>query len=169
MRIGQKCASCRRPMRTSRTKATDAPGTVQDGGSGYCRPCRNAHAKGRELGYFKQSRPSHCKGCETPLRPRNAPAKDHPGTRQYGTGGYCTSCRSSQHRGLKTATPRRLGVIPCRGCERPTRGSGTLADHPGTVARRKHGFCGRCLRDGTAGQVLAMVATLQQWQQRRAA
>lgn len=50
------CVHCHRPMRSSKWKAADYPGTVQASSSGYCAACYRRFRRTNELPPKKQPR-----------------------------------------------------------------------------------------------------------------
>lgn len=156
MRIGQKCRECGRKLRSNRAKVEDWPGTTIVGRGDLCLVCLRALKAGRDRVTPYEKRPDECVACGRPVRGKSTPACEAPGTVQYGAKGRCNSCYLSLWRGRGKVTPRPDPVSGCRGCERPTRSANQRAsDYPGTVPRRRNGFCGRCVNDGTEAAVLA--------------
>lgn len=155
MKVGQRCPDCGRKLRPYSVKAADWPGTTQVGPGGVCLVCARAAKAGRRVVPYMK-RPEKCVLCGRPVRGKNTRAADAPGTVQYASKGKCNSCYMGVYLRRAKATPRPAPVAECRGCERPTRASNHTADeYPGTVVRRRNGFCGRCVSDGTEAAVLA--------------
>lgn len=167
MRVGQRCGSCKRPMRPFRAKREEWPGTVGYHAHGLCNSCdkarRGGGAPGRRRPYGVM--PERCVICRRGLRHSSVLVKDAPDTVSYAGHGRCSRC---ERRPDKPRQEYRVGVVPCRGCGYPTRpGRGKAADYPGTVVRKKAGFCNRCVRDGTAEQVLKQAAAVERWRNRK--
>ena len=142
-------------MRPHGVKAADWPDTTLVGPGGRCLVCARAAKAGRKVVPYTK-RPDVCVLCRRPLRPKDTRSADAPGTVQYASKGKCNSCYMGVYLRRAKATPRPAPVAECRGCERPTRSSNHTADeYPVTVVRRRNGFCGRCVSDGTEAAVLA--------------
>lgn len=90
---------------------------------------------------------THCAGCEIELRGQNEERR--PGTSRRATKQLCASCYARMLRTGTTAIPRReaLGWSDCKNCTRPMRpASVKVADHPGTIAHGKQGYCNSCTK-----------------------
>lgn len=55
---------------------------------------------------MRQPRPTHCNGCDKPLRGKNDRARDFPGTQQYAGHGLCTYCAKLAKAGKPTKAQR---------------------------------------------------------------
>ncbi len=54
----------------------------------------------------RQTRPTHCQGCDKPFRKRSEKARDFPGTQQYAGKGLCTYCAKVTKNGKPTKSQR---------------------------------------------------------------
>jgi hypothetical protein len=88
------CASCCRPLRSSRTPPDEAPGTVIDHGRGRCRRCHpgRGRAGATATPRLRSATPTHCRDCERPLRPGGTRVVDHPNTVAHEGRGLCVTC-----------------------------------------------------------------------------
>lgn len=161
--MNRPCRDCGHLLRPAGTTREKYPGTYVHAAGFRCSSCYRAYKAG------KKRRPVYkmCRECKHPMvTKRQTPVEDQ--VRHYGHG-VCTRCAHAIRCGRDTTQWRevRNGVTPCPGCQQPTRNASTRAtDHPGTTVRRKHGFCYRCLHDGTADEVLAMTAQVAAWRAR---
>lgn len=55
---------------------------------------------------MSQPRPTHCEGCDKPLRKKKDRARDFPGTQQYAGKGLCTYCAKLAKQGKATKAQR---------------------------------------------------------------
>lgn len=90
---------------------------------------------------------THCAGCTRELRAQTDPAR--PGTARRATKQLCDACyyRMQRHGTLQLPEKKVLSWQDCKNCERPMRSGDTkAADHPGTIAHGKQGYCTSCTR-----------------------
>lgn len=167
MRIGQRCLSCGKLMRPSNEGKEGWPGTKRYGGHGLCTTCNQARRDGRPLGPRRTygTMPARCVECQEDLRHPSQPRTDDAAS--YAGHGLCSACKRAREEG-RTRDPGRhhhqRGVVPCRGCDRPTRPSSkTTTECPRTVERYSKGFCRRCWNDGTAAQILKQAQRVHQY------
>lgn len=85
---------CGYPLRPAHTLLRNYPGTLADGGKGYCQACirvlKNPNYKARPK--FNDSLGTPCADCGKPLRPKGTLHKNHPGTVAHACRGLCTTC-----------------------------------------------------------------------------
>lgn len=90
------CSTCGRQMRPSNRSIADNPGTIAHHGHGVCVSCTKRaqrKAAGKE---YRPKRPTHCVGCNRPLRPGKTKPADYPGTVEHRGKGRCQLCTKQQ-------------------------------------------------------------------------
>jgi hypothetical protein len=144
----ERCASCHRPLRSSKQSAATAPGTVAYGGRGLCVSCRQRiRRRAPRDGPRPATRPSSCVGCGRPMRDAHARVADAPGTVVFKGLGLCATCHERARRRGELPSKRLRDPHPtaCVCCGRPMRsGHQTIKDAPGTVRHVGRGLCQSC-------------------------
>ena len=121
MTTERRCGSCRRPMRSPRVRAADAPGTVQEGARGLCSTCQDhpeGHIPQGPMDWLSQV----CEDCGKGLRPPRSRAADYPDRAWPARKGLCGKCRDKR---------AELTAPPCKvdGCEMKAKRTGKCNRH----------------------------------------
>lgn len=145
----ERCIVCRVPLRSSKTKIADAPGTRAHWGKGKCQSCHQGKVPGgRQFGRGHEmihDGSTSCDSCGHTLRPSGHKIAQHPNTRvaasKIGDRKWlCTTCQERRRNNRQAAVER---PDRCVKCEIPMSPRGVKAG-PGQRQHVCKGLCTSC-------------------------